>query len=231
LRITVGGILVVSALGGGIYFGATNRTVRKEISERTAPFKEQLFKNFEFLRKAQFKDLRIPGFGGKAEEAKTTELVRVPPVAPAPVQTVANVPPVEPQPAAPPAAPVNTAKPAEQIQSAAQNPPASPTPQKRKRKPRRKKAAASVKRLSPKGVTQAAAPASAPKAAPAAAPAASNAGYERFVGAYVSLKLNSGNEVKGILKEITPTDYKVELPGLGDFPYQHSKVKSIELAK
>jgi len=57
------------------------------------------------------------------------------------------------------------------------------------------------------------------------------AGYGRLVGAYVSMQLTNGNEVKGILKDVTATEYKLEVPGLGDFIYQQPKVKSVELAK
>ncbi len=99
---------------------------------------------------------------------------------------------------------------------------------KRVRKTRKKVSGTAAKKAA-RPVAKTALP---PKPAPAKSAAVTRiTGYERLVGAYVQLQLASGNEVKGILKEITATDYKVELPGLGDFPYLHSKVKNIQLAQ
>jgi hypothetical protein len=54
---------------------------------------------------------------------------------------------------------------------------------------------------------------------------------ESLIGSYVTLTLNNGRKVKGILEGKTPIEYKVELPGLGTFPYAVEKVKSITLAE
>lgn len=52
-----------------------------------------------------------------------------------------------------------------------------------------------------------------------------------LIGSYVTLTLDSGREVKGILEERTATFYKIELPGMGPFTYQANKVISIKPSK
>ncbi len=52
-----------------------------------------------------------------------------------------------------------------------------------------------------------------------------------LLGSLVTLTLNSGREVKGILEERTATAYKIQLPGMGPFTYEASKVTAIKPAK
>lgn len=58
---------------------------------------------------------------------------------------------------------------------------------------------------------------------PAAASAANG-----LVGSYVSLKLKSGREVKGILDSQTTDVYRIQLPGMGPFEYAASDVVDVK---
>lgn len=132
------------------------------------------------------------------------------PVEPEPVEVPPNEPVapapvavVTPEPAAPPA-PAVKSKPKKA----------------RKKSPPKKKPAARSAAKKPAVETP----------APAASPAA-NAPAQDLIGAYVSIKLNTGRSVKGILEERTAAAYVVQLPGLGTFVYPVENVESVSLAE
>ncbi len=50
---------------------------------------------------------------------------------------------------------------------------------------------------------------------------------DKLLGSYVSLKLNSGRDVKGILKSRDEHEYIIELPGMGPFKYPASNVTAV----
>jgi len=72
--------------------------------------------------------------------------------------------------------------------------------------------------------------AAAPADAPAKTATPKKTG-DKLVGSYVSLALKNGNTAKGILVSKTATNYRVELPGLGEFDYAANTVKSITAAE
>ena len=52
-----------------------------------------------------------------------------------------------------------------------------------------------------------------------------------WIGKNVSVQLNTGREVKGVLVEHTADGYRIELPGMGTFTYASKDVVSIKLAQ
>ena len=52
-----------------------------------------------------------------------------------------------------------------------------------------------------------------------------------LIGQYVAIELKTGRIVKGILEAQTATEYTVQLPGLGSFPYPIDNVKGIKRAE
>lgn len=78
------------------------------------------------------------------------------------------------------------------------------------------------------------APVAAAKAAPAslapvkkAAVKSDAALTDGLIGTYVSLKLKTGRDVKGVLQARTANEYTVEIPGMGPFKYPASNVLSV----
>ena len=59
----------------------------------------------------------------------------------------------------------------------------------------------------------------------AAKPASSS---DPLIGRYVSVKLKSGREVKGILQAKTPQGISLEIPGMGPFQYPSSNIDGIK---
>ena len=53
---------------------------------------------------------------------------------------------------------------------------------------------------------------------------------QELVGTYVTLELNTGRQVKGILKSVTTDLYNLEMPGMGPLPYLKKDVKNIRAA-
>jgi hypothetical protein len=66
-------------------------------------------------------------------------------------------------------------------------------------------------------------------AAPAAKPAAG--GDDALIGRYVSVKLKSGRDVKGVLRERTKQGLTLEIPGMGPFQYQNSNIDGVKAAE
>jgi len=138
------------------------------------------------------------------------------PVAPplAPVQITPEAPPVV---AAPP---VKKAK-------------RRPSKRSRKKKPATQKAVAVVPApvKNPPVEETPARPAAVETPAPPKPAASTKGAYGNLVGKYVSLELKTGRSVKGILEDVSPTVYKVQLPGLGSFTYPVENVKDIKPAE
>jgi hypothetical protein len=64
----------------------------------------------------------------------------------------------------------------------------------------------------------------------AAKPTSSASAPDSLIGHYVALKLKSGREVKGVLRERTAQGVSLEIPGMGPFQYPNSNIDGIKAA-
>ncbi len=219
MRLTVGGLFLITALTGAGYIFFDHAMVEKGLV-RLKPFRDQLVQTVDSLKKADFKSIPVPFFSkGKSENPSVEK----------PLVLRQNLTSAEGR--------TNTGEPipveSPTVQSAPEitKPIVQPLQREKPISKRRLRKASRKKVVTPQASSNVSPAPVVKKPTTAPRTAAGKSGYEKLVGSYVSMKLMSGNEVKGILKEITGTEYKLELPGLGDFMYQHAKVKQIELAK
>jgi hypothetical protein len=70
-----------------------------------------------------------------------------------------------------------------------------------------------------------------PAVKPAASPAKAADSTDPLIGHYVSMKLKSGREVKGVLQARTAQSVTLEIPGMGPFQYQTSNIDGIGAAQ
>jgi len=208
MRITIGGFLILSALGGAGYVAVTKMDVMN-LDRFDGDFKGK----FEDVRNRLVSSIQFWKTGEIATPPDTTPLM--PPIQTSTASattevaasTLTETAPTEPviaekPPAAKVVAPKKTTKKVKKKR-----------PRKRtaKKKTKKKKTVKFVKARNPKKV-------------------ASNQ-VQKLVGSYVALKLTSGREVKGILEGKDAKEYKLQLPGLGVFSYPVAKVKGVSLAE
>ncbi|MCB4757436.1 MAG: hypothetical protein LHV69_10480 [Elusimicrobia bacterium] len=233
IRVTVGGILIIAVIGGVLFFIFPTTKYYTLITQESKKVVDKVTWFF--------------GLSGKkpvSAEKKQAPEVAFPSETPAVAVSTINAVPVTPVVESPVPAQAASAPPAESKVAPAA-PKAKAARKSRKKRLLKKRAtprstpstssAVTAPPVAPPSAAEPPAP-SQPAAPAPSAPAASSkpkkaAGYDSLIGTYVSLELKNGRSVKGVLEEVTPTTYKVQLPGLGSFPYPVENVKEIKPAE
>ena len=214
MRITVGQLLIVGGLGA---WGALGPLKNLELDnagiQHLVESGIRRVENLSDLFRSGAADQRPPA-SVSTVPVPVPEPVSQPIAADSalPVEAAPPVPAAEPVPAAPAPA---VAKPA---------PKRAATRSSRRRTTRRARNTRSARtRATPPAKPAAAVAAPSPASTPAA-----SSGAGKLVGTFVSLKLKTGREVRGILEERTAAVYKIQLPGLGTFDYPAENVLEIQ---
>ena len=210
MRITVGHVLIVALLGGGVYYDIRSS--------------DSYLKQFGDAAKAEFQSLVSLATG---EEVPVKRAVAPKPaLRPSPA-----VPDAEPKPV-PPLAKVgkeqSQAKPAKVVPAPVSKESAKKTVRKNiKKKSKVSARAGKWKKQTVKKKTSKKRKSTARKSKKSKP----SGGVEKLVGTYVAMELKTGRTVRGIFEGKSPTHYTLQLPGMGPFKYAVADVKKVEPVK